>query len=467
MSHNSVSLYNNNGTVTQFDGNSGSSGPSTASEVTYDNTQSELDATNVQEAIDELVETRPMSSATLNITTTTPELFGQTITATGTKETYTTTFSQTGEATINIKYVGQYTLTCQGASNTVTITSIGTTYTSTLDLEFATLDITCADTALYGESLTVSFGGSEIGTVAIDNEGKGTYKVFSTGTYTLSYTGKPSVDATVSALNTTVSVLFGLVLATFAAATEQQIADMVAAADAGLIDLYEDAGWRVGQSRTVHLSAMAATGVGESHAAQNAVFVLMNKGGKTLTTPTASGRTECSFIVGMQICLNETGYMNSTDTNAGSWAACARRTWCNSVFKNAIPSTLLPAFKQFQNITAQTYNGSTNQTTDDYFALPAAAEVFKGDPDWGSGGHAGDRSTAYSNLTEFNALSRFTYYETTVNRAKSAGGRTTRWAERSPTYNHEGSFCNVNTQGSGFTSLASSSGQGISPFGCL
>ncbi len=464
MSYNSVSLYNNNGTVIQFDGNSGSSGPSTASEVTYDNTQSQLDATNVQSAIDELVVTRPMSVATLNITTTTPELFGQTITATGTKETYTTTFSQTGEATISIKYVGQYTLTCLGASNTVTITSIGATYTSTLDLEFATLDITCADTSLYGESLTVSFGGSEIGTVAIDNEGKGTYKVFNTGTYTLSYTGKPSKDVVVSALNTTVEVTYGIPMKTFAAATEEEIALMVAAADAGEIDLYSDCGWRVGQSRTVQLSAIASSGtydgvswsVGEDQSAQSIQLVLMHQGLYTLVNPVknkgGSTRNTCSFVCGMKDCLNTLGYLNSTDTNTGSWPSCSRRNWCNGGFRQAMPETLRSCFKQFNTITGDyngTSTGGSNLTSQDYFALPAYKEV-----------EGVQESSTY---LESVALTQFTWYQTSSNRNKSVGGQTSSWWERSPRNNNRYSYC---FQGSGGTAYATTT-RGLSPFGCL
>ena len=254
-----------------------------------------------------------------------------------------------------------------------------------------------------------------------------------------------------------------LAIVDWATGTDAEIVAMVEAADRGEINLSDY--WNVGDERTVHLNAMSATGVGESHAAQDVTFVLMNAGGKTLTTATESGRTTCSFIAGLKNCLNEKGYMNSTNTNNGSWSSSARRTWCNSVFKNALPSTLLPIFKQFQTVTAQTYNGSTNQTTDDYFALPAAAEVFKGDSQYGQGGSAGQQ-TAYSNLTEFNALSRFTYYETTANRVKTVNGTANSWWERSPIYSASQDFCHVTSGGSATIDLASTA-IGLAPFGCL
>ena len=244
-------------------------------------------------------------------------------------------------------------------------------------------------------------------------------------------------------------------IVTWAGGTDEEIVAMVAAADAGLINLSDY--WAVGDIRTVQLSAMSATGVGESHAAQAVDLVLMHAGGYKL----ADGNT-CNFVVGQKDCLNETGYINSTGTNSGSWNGSKRRTWCNSVYKNALPSTLLPIFKQFKTITAQTYDGSTNQESVDYFALPAAKEVFGG-----SATSAGS-DTSYSNLTEFNALFQFDYYKTTSNRVKKLGktGTDSRWWERSPNYKDSPTFCFVISGRAAYGSDASSS-YGLAPFGCI
>ena len=154
--------------------------------------------------------------------------------------------------------------------------------------------------------------------------------------------------------------------------------------------------------------------------------------------------------------------MNSSNTNSGSWDGSARRTWCNSVYKNALPSTLLPIFKQFKTITAQTYNGSTNQESVDYFALPAAKEVFGG-----SATSAGS-STSHSNLTEFNALFQFDYYATTSNRVKKLGktGSAYYWWERSPYCDSFTRFCYVGSDGAASNDSAGSS-LGLAPFGCI
>ena len=247
---------------------------------------------------------------------------------------------------------------------------------------------------------------------------------------------------------------------TWADGSDEEISTMVALADAGVIDLTDY--WSVGDTRTVQLSAMAATGVGESHDAQNVELVLMHVGGYDLNTAVASGRTKCSFVVGMKNCLVNGGYMNSTNTNSGSWDGSARRTWCNNVFKAAMPNSLLLIFKQFKTITAETYNGTTNKTSVDWFALPAAKEVLGGTAT--SAGNA----TGYSNLTEFNALFQFDWYKTTTNRIKKYGtaGSSTYWWMRSPNYNYSDSFCGGNTNG-GANSNDANATRGLSPFGCI
>lgn len=256
--------------------------------------------------------------------------------------------------------------------------------------------------------------------------------------------------------------MFDPSLVTWAGGTDEEIVKMVQLADAGLINLSDY--WAVGDTRTVQLSAMSATGVGESHEAQEVDLVLMHAGGYELNEAVASGRTKCSFIVGQKDSLATGGYMNSTKTNSGSWNGSKRRAWCNNVYKNALPSTLLPIFKQFKTITARTYNGSTNQESIDYFALPAAKEVFGG-----SATSAGS-ATSHSNLTEFNALFQFDWYKTASNRVKKFGktGRANGWWERSPSDGNDECFCGVQMDGTVNYLDASFSGHyGFAPFGCI
>lgn len=241
-------------------------------------------------------------------------------------------------------------------------------------------------------------------------------------------------------------------IVTWANGTDAEIAAMLAAHYAGVLNIHDY--WNVGDERTVHLDAMAATGVDESHAAQDVIMVLMNEGGKTLVNPINSF-TECAFIVGQKNGLDENGYLNATSMNAGGWNACARRTWCNSVYKNALPNTLVGIFKEHQNITGNGGNpGSTPITSDDYFALPSEKEIF--------GIVRGANATAEADNTQFE------YYETEANRVKHKGnaGYVNIWWQRSPVTGHPSAFCVVDTSGASTVSDASVY-YGLAPFGVI
>jgi hypothetical protein len=141
-------------------------------------------------------------------------------------------------------------------------------------------------------------------------------------------------------------------------------------------------------------------------------MVIMNEGGKTL----ADGVTECAFIVGQKDALTdidgsgyfrEAGYMHPNNTDMVNWSNCARRTWCNEVYRNAIPSSLRSIFKQHKNLSTTDSTPST-VTTDDYFSLPAEKEVY-----------GASNPHPYADTTAEATLSQFKYYETTSNRVKN------------------------------------------------
>ena len=239
--------------------------------------------------------------------------------------------------------------------------------------------------------------------------------------------------------------------------TDNEIVAMVAAADEGKINLSKY--WAVGDERTVHLSAMPATYVGESHVEQDVKLVILSQGGKTL-----SDGKECNFIVGLKNCLKEYGYMNDTSSNSCSWNNCARRRWCNGIFKNSIPTTLLPIFKQHINKTATEYNGSSMTDSTDWFALAAGKEVFG--TDYSSGTSYGG---GYSNYYEAQVLSQFEYYKTVANRIKTLGEGVTNnyyWWERSPNDSGSSVFCSVSNHGTASYNDASYA-YGLAPFGCI
>ena len=238
-------------------------------------------------------------------------------------------------------------------------------------------------------------------------------------------------------------------IVSWADGTDEQIAAMVAALEDGTLSV-EDTGWAVGDKRTVQLGAMAATGVGESHAAQTVQLVLSHAGA-TKGITRADGKP-IHFQVDQVNSLNESGYMNSSNTNSGSWNGCARRTWCNAIYYAAIPEALRPIFKQMKVTAAETYNGSTLKESEDFFALRAEMEIFG--------------ASTYSNSTEAAAIEQIEWYKTAANREKLRNGSADVWWERSPYADGSGRFCRVYSNG--FASWANAADtHGLAPFGCI
>lgn len=396
------------------------------------------------------------SVAVVNLTTPYSALFGQTVSLTGSHEGYTTSFDSSGHATFNVLYTDTFTVTCQGLTDSVTVSALGIVVNATV-FDITAVTLSSSDSQLVGATCTIYKGNPTDAdvrmTTTLDSTLSFTFQTDETGSYTLNttYSGVTiPTTFTVSSIGTTMSVTIESVpLKTWATATTSELTSMVDAADKGYIDLYEDCGWRVEQERTVHLPAMSATGVGESHAAQDVILVLSHRGGKTLTTPTASGRTTCSFQFDVKDCLKEKGYINSGNTNAGGWTSCARRAWCNNVFKNAMLNALGSIFKQFQNKTSAGGGSSTINTDNDFFALRSEMEIYG--------------TTTYSAAGEG---SQVDYYKTTANRIKKVNSSASDWWERSPITSTTADFCIVTDSGNSVYTNAYST-YGISPFGVI
>lgn len=234
-------------------------------------------------------------------------------------------------------------------------------------------------------------------------------------------------------------------IVSWADGTDEEIAAMVAAADAGKLNLSNY--WHEGDERTVHLSYMpAAGGVSDSHVAQDVQFVLTDPGHFTL-----SNGKKCSFVVLQKDCLKGSGDMDSRGTNKGGWDRCARRTWCNSVYRNAIPASLRGIFKQFK---VRTANGSGSGVTEstDWFSLFSEKEVFG--------------STTYADSSAESQNTQLNWYKTSSNRIKRVNGSADVWWERSPYSSNSYLFCSVTSSGNADWSTADS-GHSLAPFGCI
>lgn len=240
-------------------------------------------------------------------------------------------------------------------------------------------------------------------------------------------------------------------LVAWSTGTDAQIKAMVDAYYEGTLTLDEiKSVWSVGDARNVNLSAMAADGVGESHVAQQTTFIILDFGNIQLTD-----NTECLAIVGQKNSLIETGYMG---TMRNTWSFMDRRTWCNSVYKNAIPSDFRDLFKEHKTIYGR--RGSA-ETCNDYFALAAETEIF------------GQVSVATA--AEEADLIQFEYYKDSSHRYKKLGnngpdtsGYYKSWWTRSVDKNSGNSFGTVGAYGSaGGSSINSNTRIGIAPFGVI
>ena len=238
--------------------------------------------------------------------------------------------------------------------------------------------------------------------------------------------------------------------ASWSTGSDAEIQEMAAYAKAGSVDLTQY--WSVGDMRTVSQSAKAATGVGESHVAQNVQVVLMHKNWKD-----AKGVTH-PFLWGLKDGLangtsGEYGHMNSSNTNSGGWNGCARRKWCNNVFFPALPAWLQEATG---TTAVKTANGSSSSTviSSDRCFLPAEFEIFG--------------TNIYANSSAESGLTHIEYYKTASNRIKKQGpsGSAYVWLERSPYSGNSGYFCLVGSSGTANFDGASG-GRLLAPCGCI
>lgn len=188
-------------------------------------------------------------------------------------------------------------------------------------------------------------------------------------------------------------------IVSWANGTDAEIAAMVRAADRGEINLSDY--WSQGDTRSVELSSMAATGVGESHAAQTVQFVLEANTKFDLVTATEGGKTQCDFLVVLKGKLPTQGYMNSSNTTSGGWNSSKRRTWCNNVFFNALPETLREIFKYFKRPADKGSGSSSVQVSNDLVSIPSEYNIF------------GASGNGYAGSAEG---TQFKYYQTAANR---------------------------------------------------
>ena len=335
---------------------------------------------------------------------------------------------------------------------------------------YATLSLTTDEESLYGKQIIISYEDKTI-TGSFNSSGSASFKIPWIGEINISCSnGSDTANTTLQITNFNVNInktLSLLTIVTFADGTDEEIAKMVEAHYAGKINISDY--WSVGNKRTVHLSAMEATGVGESHREQDVEYVIGDFEHDDLVT-SINGHTKAAVTLLQKDCLmdasnatnptngsgnTENGYMNSSDTNSGGWKSCARRTWCNNVYYNALPSTLKSIVKTV-NKKSGTGGGSSSgtETTQDKIFLAAEIEIFG--------------STTYSVSGEG---TQYQYYKNAIaNRYKmpkwDSSYVSQRYWERSPYSGNSTSFCAVSFNGNARISNASNA-YGVAPCLCI
>ena len=279
--------------------------------------------------------------------------------------------------------------------------------------------------------ITSSNGTNSI-TCNFDSEGKATIQVSWIGAINITCSnGTDTVNTTVqiNEFNITINkTLSFLTIVTFSDGTDEEILAMVQAHYDDKIKLSDY--WAIGDTRTVTLSAMSATYVGESHSSQNVQLTIIDFDHDDLVTP-INGKTKAAISVQLKNCLNTKGYMNSSNTNSGGWEESARRKWCNDIFYNAIPSILRNGIKQVIKKNYKVYNSNNITTTSDYCFLLSETEIF------------GEKKYSIDSTEG----TQYEYYKTSSNRIKQVSGSNYYWWERSPCGSSSSYFCRVDIDG--------------------
>ena len=319
------------------------------------------------------------------------------------------------------------------------------------ELHGATLAVSTEDSTLFGQTVTLTLNGASVGTTVFADNGTCSFVVQNPGTYTITC-GEAHNEVTITGDNvvnkTVISVELSLLkIVAFATGTDEEIAAMIEAHYNNKINIADY--WAVGDMRTVHLSAMADTGVKESHRAQIVQFVIGDFNHDDLTTPINS-HTKAAVTLLQKDCLmdatsasnvnngyydGERGYMNSTDTNVGGWKNCARRAWCNNVYLNALPSVWQSMVKTVNKKTSVGNGQSTIETVQDKIFLAAEIEIFGSITQSYAG--EGAQYTYYKNATA-NRYKRPKWDSSSVN---------TMYFERSPYIGDTISFCYARKDG--------------------
>lgn len=219
----------------------------------------------------------------------------------------------------------------------------------------------------------------------------------------------------------------------------------------------------VGAKRSIPISVMAATGVSESHHADNYEYVIIGQEHDDLNTAINGKRkalitvqqdrifykntTDSSYSSNSPSTDDEGGYIDFTNENG--WDGSRRREWCNNIYVAALPQYIRENIKQVKKLTSQGNGLATIITSVDKAFLVSEVELVNN-----------------FNNSYYGEGEQYAYFKTTTrkNPVKNSGNSAIWWL-RSPARYTTDEFCRRAT--SGVEGSMASDASGICPAFCL
>lgn len=233
-------------------------------------------------------------------------------------------------------------------------------------------------------------------------------------------------------------------IASWANGTDEQIVALIQAAHAGTIDLQQDAGWSVGDVRTISISAFTAGG-----------DVSVSQQDIDIAITSFDDYMGCGCVLQFDFInyINPSIRMNSINTNVGGYGATEMKTVTLPALVNALPSWLKDLLVEFPVLTSEGSGSSTIETvTGNKLALRSEVEILGTNP----------RSRPGEG-------SQLAYYNSNVRRQKTDHnfGFTTSWHLRSPNGWDSSNYLYCNGNGKDTNYSIPTSTRSVAPFGCI
>lgn len=227
--------------------------------------------------------------------------------------------------------------------------------------------------------------------------------------------------------------------------TDEEIAAIIDAAHTGEIDLQTDAGWKVGDARTIRIGAFVGGNGNDTNYEEQDIDIV-------ISSFEDYENCGCKMQFDFKQALAPTASMYLYRECIDGYKQCF-------VYRTVLPKLVqvLPVWLSERliafNVKMSEGNTSTTIETlaENKLALRSEVEVFG--------------ETQYSVAGEGEQIE---YYKIAENRIKTLGitGKRTGWWERSPNGRYQAGFCNVTIEGDAYVTSAKEK-LGVSPFGCL